>query len=400
MLQNKIKIKKSFDIGIVEFLLAMYPVLIVYRYAFFPFSLFILLLMDVILLSRGKRMCGIYNKGLKYLFAFVLVHELLLFVIIGLEGVYITKYMEYLIIFSSILLIYPNLNIYKLINALNIIAALSMIGLVYQFIMIKSGHIVYPISLPFLPQMDADSKLYVSILRPTSFFYEPQHYCSFMLVPLFFALIRKKTIWAIVIIFSIFLSTSSYGILMTFIVLATYFLLKKGSFASKIGIVVGSVLLVYILLNSSLFESSVEKIENTDIERTSRLYNGPELIQHMPFVDMILGVPYFTAADYYFAGNVNAFLIEKNNNIYLPSIYLILVKFGIFGLALYLISYFKYMFKKKELWLLGGAIFAGLFSNPDALGAMFAFYIIIIYSYLQNYKTISNESVNYNNSVY
>ena len=395
---HSLNVRKLANIGLLEILFAMYPMLTVYKYEGFPFSLFILLVMDIIVYAKsGYRKSSHYNKIINLLFGFVILHEFLLIFIANVGGEFISKLIEYCIIFYSIKTIYPNLDFHKLHNSLNIVAVVCMLGLVYHFVLIQLGQTVYPLTIPFLPDMAKDSKMYVAILRPTSFFYEPQHYCSFMIIPFFLSLVNKQKIWAVAIVLSIFLSTSSYGIMVSFIMLTIFALFQKSSMLKKFEIVLGVVILGYFLATSTLFSSGIEKIENTDIERTSRIYNGPTLISNMPKEDLILGIPYPTVSEYYFAGKLGStFLIEKNKNVYLPSFYNIFAKFGIIGIILYLLSYFVHMFKRMELFILGSALMAGLFSNPDSLGSMYAFYIIFIYHYLHN----NNESINYNNPVY
>lgn len=373
------------NVGWLEILFAAYPIFTVYRYPYVPFSLLMLLVMDIIALHhKKKRMLNdASDKVLKLLFGYVLIHEFLLMFVIGIPGVMISKYIEYIIIFASFFIIYPRIDIDKLEGSINWIAIVSMVGLVYHFIAIKAGGPVYPLRIPFLPEMDKASKIYVAIERPTSFYYEPQHYCSFMMIPLFLSLVRKESIvWSFLIVLSMFLSTSSYGIIVSILMFAIYAFLQKMSVFKRVLIVVTGGVLVALLLFSSLFGAGVDKIENTDVERTSRLYNGPTLLMNLKTQDMILGVPDISVSDYYFHGGVGAApLIEKDDNVYLPSIYLILAKFGIVCLILYLLTYFLPIARCRDILYLSLPLFTGLFINPDSLGSQYAFYMIFIYAY-------------------
>lgn len=372
------------DVALLELLIAVYPILTVYKYPFLPFSLLFLLIMSFLAYNRKKiKRNKDENKILKFLFIFVLIHEFVLLFYIEPSGLFFSKYIEYIIIFGSILLIYPKVDIRKLEGSINWVAIISIIGLIYHFIQLRSVGEVHQIEIPFFPEMAQDAKLYAADSRPRSFFNEPQHYCSFMLIPQFFSLMRKGTIvWTVIIVISIFLSTSTYGIVASILMLGVYTLSQKMTIFQRIGVVIISISLIAFLLTSSLFEKSVEKIENTDVERSSRIYNGPALLINMPKSDMVFGVPNLTVSDYYFTSALpRGTLIEKKNDIYLPSFYLILAKFGVFGLLLYLLSYYWPMREKKSLLCIGIPLFSGLFSNPDALGSAYAFNIIIMYSF-------------------
>lgn len=392
---NLIKSLRLDSVGWLELIFAAYPIFTVYRYPYVPFSLLMLILMDIIALHRKKRkiMNDASNKVLKLLFGYVLIHEFLLMFVIGVPGVMISKYIEYIIIFTSIFIIYPRIDINKLEGSINWIAIVSMIGLVYHFVTIKAGGPVYPLRIPFLPEMDKASKIYVTIERPTSFYYEPQHYCSFMLIPLFLSLVKKGTlIWPFIIVLSMFLSTSSYGIIVSILMFAIYAFSQKMSVFKRILIMATGAVLVILLLFSSLFESGVDKIENTDVERASRLYNGPMLLMNLKTQDMFLGVPDISVSDYYFHGGVGeASLIEKDDNVYLPSIYLILAKFGIVCLILYLLTYFLPILRCRDVLYLSIPLFTGLFVNPDSLGSQYAFYMIFIYSYSSKFKVLKKK---------
>ena len=104
------------NVGWLEILFAAYPIFTVYRYPYVPFSLLILLLMDIIALHRKKRrvLNDASDKVLKLLFGYVLIHEFLLMFVIGIPGVMISKYIEYIIIFASFFIIYPRIDIDKL----------------------------------------------------------------------------------------------------------------------------------------------------------------------------------------------------------------------------------------------------------------------------------------------
>ena len=103
-----------------------------------------------------------------------------------------------------------------------------MVGLLYQWGLIAAGGEVRPIQLPFLDM--GESRLETFSVRPSSFFMEPAAYVAFMYLPLAFSLIERKFIWTAAIILSEFLTTSTTGLLTSFIVLIVYVFTQKVNF--------------------------------------------------------------------------------------------------------------------------------------------------------------------------
>lgn len=388
------------QIGLLEFILAMYPIVGGYQYGHVPFSLLVLIILDAIVLvqTQGKPKMRQPNKAIKYLIIYVMVHETVLFLTLpSVPSYFINSYIAQIIIFVSILIIGSNINFKKFISSINIVAIISMLGLLYQLPIILSSGVTTPISLPFMPALDSEARAYEELTRPSSFFWEPQSYCSYMFVPLFFALKEKKMLWAVVITISMFLTGSTTGIVISVFMFAytAFFTGQKAS--SRIAVIIVAAGLVYFLLNSSFFEAGVSKMEGTQYERNSRLYNGITLVLKMPINDLIVGGNAASAADYYFSGAAGTgFLLEKNDTIYVSTFWEVIVRFGIIGLVIYLWTYIKPILQAKELAIYVLALVIMLFTNPDSISGIYAYEMIVISSFLM-YKFKSNENIyNYN----
>lgn len=386
-------------IGLLEFILAMYPILGGYQYGHIPFSLLVLIILDVIVLvkTQGKPKKRQPNKAVKYLILYVMVHETVLFFTLpSIPSYFVNSYIGQIIIFTSILIIGPNLNFNKFLSSISIVAIICMLGLLYQLPIILSGGVTTPLSLPFMPALDAEARAYEELTRPSSFFWEPQSYCSYMFVLLFFALKEKKMVWAAIITISMFLTGSTTGIVISVFMFAyTAFFTGGQKVSNRIIILIVAVGLVYLLLNSSFFDAGVSKMESTSYERNSRLYNGISLVLRMPMSDLIIGGNAATVADYYFSGAAGTgFLIEKNGTVYVSTFWTIIVKFGIIGLFIYLWTYIKPIMQAKELAIYVMALVIMLFTNPDDISGMYAYEMLVINCYLIHRK---NEGIyNYN----
>lgn len=181
------------EVGVFELLFVMYPILSGYRYGNIPMLLVILLLLDVVAIYKGRLRVRFDAKYLKLAAFFVVFHETILFVTMkSIPSYFVNLYISYIVIFLSIYLVAPMLNYRKLIGSFSWIAIISIGGLLYQYMILLGGGSVTPIPLPFLPALDEGTRVYSFLNRPSSFFWEPQSFCSFMFVPLFLALYEKK----------------------------------------------------------------------------------------------------------------------------------------------------------------------------------------------------------------
>lgn len=369
-------------LGLLELLVASYPILMGYQYGSIPCTLLFLLIMDVIALSK-RTSFTLPSKYMKILAIFVIMHEIILCITMdNVPSYHINSIISLIVLFPSLFIIAPAVNFEKLKGAINLIALICMIGIVYHFIILQTGQYISPIKVPFMPDMQSDARLYNEVFRPCSFFWEPQSYCTFMSVPLFYSLIDKKYIWTALIILSMFLSTSTTGIAVSIVSLVIFVFTQNITKSQRLIVLVLGLGLVYILFSSDYFSAGVEKMEFTSYETSSRLYNGPTLIFNMPLYDLFLGINYSNVYDYYSDGNVNVLLMEKYNSIFMPSFWNALAKFGIIGLLLYVGVYFESIKRCGKLMVYVIPLIVALFTNPDFLGGLFVFEFIVIYSYI------------------
>lgn len=377
------------DVGILELMFVMYPIISGYQYGSVPMHLVMLLLMDIIAIMKGRLRLQFKAKYLKMTALFVILHETALFFTMNIVPSYFTNlYISYIVIFLSILIIAPILNLKKMMGAFSWIALICMGGLIYQYVILLGGGSVTPIALPFLPALGDGARVYSYIHRPSSFFWEPQSYCSFMFVPMFISIFEKKIIWSIAITFSMFLSGSTTGIIISLLMLGVLTFSSDISKKYKFLFVLFGIVMIYMLFNSSLFEVGASKMEDTTFEDNSRLYNGVTLVSKMPIICLLTGVNYANVADFYFSGEVGTgFLLEKFGTIYMSTFWMVLIKFGFIGTFLYVLSVVSPIKQCKSIFIYVIAIVVTMFSNPDYIGAMYAFEMIFIYSFIYNMQT-------------
>lgn len=371
-------------IGALEMLFAFYMILSGYTYGPIRGTLIFLLLM-VFISFFYKESTKQNMQELFWLACFVLIHELILTFQIIVPDYMLNNLFTTILVCICIYPIAKKMNYERMLGSLNWVAILSMAGIVYHFILVQRGQEISPIQLPFMPSMDSSSRLYELSTRPRSFYWEPAAFSTFMMIPLFVALFEKKYIWAAIITVSMFLSTSSTGILMSLVMIIVTIFIQDVRIRYKIWLAVVGVFLIWFLLNSSLFEAGVTKIVETDEDNTIRLVNGPALVFNMPLQDLVTGMKAANVYDYWKAGGFHSInIIERRGFIFVPTFWLVLAKYGIIGLLLFLYLYISFL-KKRELIPYIVVLFISMFFQSLMVGgAGFAFQLIFLYVFRRN----------------
>lgn len=392
MIKNVFSYLNLNNIGAFEFFLTLYPILAGYGWGFLTGKLLFIILLLIWTIQLPKKK-NINFKWLKILIGFVMLHEILLMFIIPVQSYFINNTLSIILISISVIPISRSVDYQKFVGSLNLVAVISIIGLLYQLAMIMRGLTVHPIKLPFLPEMTSDTRLYEEGVRPTSFFWEPAALVTFLMVPLFISLHEKKYIWSIILILSMFLSTSSTGILMSIVMLVVYVFTQKITFRTRILVVVLGICMVYGLTHSSYFEAGVEKIENTDPEKNKRLINGLFLYDAMSEENLIFGIPAANVVEF-FDKNGGMIFRSSDGSIFVPAFWLVLGKYGFIGMFLYLMVYIS--IEKKDPTTIPYIIvlfISMFFQVASNIGAnTFTFQLIFLYSYISRHYYINKAS--------
>lgn len=370
------KISRYLDlkqVGFLEMIFALTPLLCGFHLGPLPLYLVTWVLIMLIILLQGKfHRFGTYKPLLLFI-VYWLIHT---FVIMVIDDVNTNGFIGQIIYFVAIFAIYPALDLKKLKGSLNWVAIISIAGLLYQWQDILRGGMVHPLEIPGLSM--SESRLLSESLRPSSFFMEPAAYVSFMICPLFFALADKKYIWVVILILSMFLTTSTTGLILSFVILGVSALSER---KVKIGAWIVTILIgggLYIAVtNMSAFEAGIEKFENTDVTTNVRLSQGVYVVGTMNPSEYIFGVPYSTAYNYCKAGRAPNVVIYAES-VYMSTFWELLLLFGIVGLVLYLNIYLQLLRLSRKTLTLVSALFVVLFSSSIGIGVTFVFTLIIL----------------------
>lgn len=393
----KIELPSVKNVGSLEILLASYPILVAYQYGFLRFDVLILLIMSAI--SFAKRKIILKNKRLTLIFLYVILHEFIWLFVTGGSQTQINNIISLVVIIGSVFIIVPAIDAVKLKNSFYLIGLIVMAGLLYHVLVLARGGSITPIQIPFLPDMGADSRFHeIYDNRPTSFFEEPAGAAVYLLVPFWFSLRDAKYLWSAVIGLFVLLSTSTNGIVFLAILSITYVGTQKLRWWNVVLIMIVGIGLGYIYLTNSAFEVGREKIEGTEYEQTSRLFNGPEIVTHMPSEDLIMGMPYHTIEDYYKSNSLkDAILLESHKGFYFVSaIWYIIIKYGIVGFLIFGFFYLWLFQRGKQIWPYLIVVLIGMVSSSTILNGGWAYQTIILLSLANTWSPLQRRTLRNN----
>lgn len=384
------------DVGFLEMFVALYPILRGYSYGGLM-NLEIVALLGIVFISlfKNKRAHDKAFKPMVLLFGYIMLHNFIwLFVMHNVPSYYINTWIIYLLSFISIFIVAPRLDFNKLIGSINWVALFCVAGLFTQAVVVAAGGAVTPIKLPFMPDLPHDSRVYWEVVRPSSFFWEPNAYVSFMLMPLYLSLLKKNYVWSSIIVLSLLLSTSTTGIILSFAIIGFHGLsLNRKSMFARVVVVLMLVMLYLSLTQFEVFEFGLDKLSNTDVTTDSRTANGPTFVAAMPFEDLILGGTYANPGDYYASGRLGSLDIQVYGpDIYMSSLWRMIAMYGILGLFFYLFMYLALLFKCKAAWPYILCLIIELLTSSSFLGGTFSYEMMFVFCIFFNQSSIYTEN--------
>lgn len=256
---------------------------------------------------------------------------------------------------------------------LKITAVIFMLGILYQSVLIYvMGRSVTPL---FTGNVLPDTISY----RPLSFFSEPQAYATYMVAIMLIALYKNEIIFAVIIAFSIFLSTSSLGIAVVAISFVVFILgnnrLSKKKRAIYAILIVAVCALVFTFF-SQITEMVFGKIQNINLSNDDRLAKGFIILSKMPFIDILTGIGvsnsvYITQLPLFFAKQAA----------YLTSFTGVLISYGVVVALVFYCMLVKHVLKKDaELRAIGILIIALTFMQTIFFNYWFFYWYVLYYA--------------------
>lgn len=288
----------------------------------------------------------------------------------------------------------------KLYKTWKIATLIYSLGLIYHLYLIYVT--IQPVEiikiLPFLENVNLNEPF-----RPRSFFNEPSYIAEAILPMLFLSLKRKDYIWGFFTTIMIFLSTSSIGIALAFVLWVYSFISfnKKSKKNICLAIIlIGCIMLVFS--GTGLFDASLEKFEDALSGGSTfevRVIMGFSIIKHLPAKNIVFGTLFNEVADYI---ATNAALLKDplifkywemgSNVIFMNSISSIIFRYGVVGLLAFTSTYAGMLFDKKY----GARAYAitiviSLFANSYILNAPYYIHTMILLLYLNENNLIKEK---------
>jgi len=361
------------EVGFLEMTFALTPMLSGFGFMGQPLSFWMWAVLIAIIILRRR-----HNRFKNFIPLTIFIiywsfHELYIMLV---DDVNFAGVVEQILLFTSAYFLFPNLDAKKLKGCMNWVAILAMGGLLYQWTFILRGQGIHPLELPGLPR--SEFFLEKISLRPSSFFNEPAAYVAFMICPLALSLIEKKYHWAVAIILSIFLTTSTTGLVLSFILLgASLFVQKKVKMKTSLGILLIGGGLFFALTHFSAFRLGVAKAASIDASTNVRISQAPYIVSTMYFSEYLFGAPYSTPYNYCISGRAPD-VIYYGNTVYMSTFWSMILLYGVIGLILYLNIYYRIFRMSKVIWPLLACLLATMFSDPDNIQGGYIYKLIFM----------------------
>ena len=228
--------------------------------------------------------------------------------------------------------------------------------------------------------------------RPSSFFSEPALFATNLMPLLFLTLKHKDFLFASLTTLAVVASTSTVGAILSFVLWIFFLIQVKMSRKSKALLAIAFLIVIVIILFSSVFQSSLLKLEEVLKGRStveSRIINGFEIIKTLNWNQWIWGNRYHLSSEY-ISDNLNNFsadstihlYIKTNSRIFMNSFSLIIFRYGIIGLLLFLSVLYKRLKRKnyqaKPFLIM---IMVSIFGQSIFLNSIFFSSLILILLY-------------------
>ena len=135
--------------------------------------------------------------------------------------------------------------------------------------------------------------------------------------------------------------------------------------------------LFYTLTHVDAFKTGLQKYENTDVETTVRLVQGPKIVKSMNLQEYAFGAPYSTAYNYCKDRKIKG-IIYYGKSVYMSTFWFIILRFGIIGILLYLYIYYKVIQSSRLTIPLTTCLLAVMFSSNYSLGGTYLFTLLFL----------------------
>lgn len=241
-----------------------------------------------------------------------------------------------------------------------IVSALAIVCVVIQAVEVWILKSPMTIMIPFYEHAEKDQSILLASQRPSAFFLEPQHLCSFLLPLLLIEIKKQNYIKAGVLTLTILLSTSTQGVVCAAALWGIFLMFdKQRRLSSKMVMLILMIGFVSAFIYTDLFTGAVDKIQSGTFNNNMRIFRAFDVFTAMPLEDKITGIGMKNVNNYLKYSRVcdkwlrNESFPARN---FISSLMGNFIEFGLIGGIAYIIMLIR-MFRNSNV---AGRIFIGL----------------------------------------
>lgn len=308
----------------------------------------------------------------------------------------------YIIFF--LILLQRSFNHEKFYKGLKYAGILYTTGLIYHLV------IIYVFGMPakgisVIPGFEFSNENWLD--RPRSFFSEPAALAQAMLPLLFYSLHRKDYKWSLIATFSIFMSTSTAGVLLAAILWFIEFIMITKRNKHKVLVSMLLVIVGVLLIRTGMADETILAVKNRLLGGGStsvRVFLGFEVVGTMSPAQYITGLLYNKPYDYTIQ-NIELFASDSiarrwigfgEGQFFINAICSLIFRYGILGSILYFRIYKGKLFNKGYAGRALAIMTVIEMFGDSMLFNSYYFYIMLILTYLtQREREIAYESITY-----
>lgn len=329
--------------------------------------------------------CAYINKPMCWFIIFCMIEQLLLYWITGTFSLNRNTYF-FMVICFFILVFACSIELNSFIKIYYWIGIACCCLVIYQFFM---GNIlgIPQNAIQLLPVSPENQHYWLkNSARVSGVFTEPQGFCSYILPLLVYLVFQRKVLSALFVSITIFLSSSSQGIILAVIIWSYYLIVYEKKLVKRflrIFLFAGlGGIGALILSRSGTFSYIIEKIMSINIFAYDiRLTKGFQIYAQMPILDKITGIGFGNLRAYLNNGQFHFFwmnLTRPELFDYITTMSNILVSYGLVGTFFYLRIFAKNVASSnsmaKVMLLL---IFISSFTQTILFNSWFVYYWVV-----------------------
>lgn len=363
---------------IILWLLPLYPIMFMYMIGPVPLGLIVYTPLLLVLFTRRRRLKVDPTYG--WLCLLLLLDEFIQLPLSYTDSTVIFHILVPQVIFMASIPCASNyLKMEDILTPYTCISVLYMLGLFYQVfqLFVLNTPIMGPVLL-FPDLVSENNVVSEEILRPMSFFQEPQAYATWMSIFLIIMLDRKKYLLAALATVTVLLSGSTEGLVLVAIVWSFYILFFHSKLWVKICILVAVFFIVWAYMTLEIFSVGLNKVVETEYGENERLVQGFRMLKYLDLPGWLFGIG--TSLNRYYTAYMSSGGRSGVEYIYMTSAAGTIVTNGVFvATAFFVFLLNKIRLKHKSVFIFSVILLVLPFAQSFFFGSGFVYVISLFY---------------------